>query len=291
MASPRGAAIEAKGSHLGPFTWFFIGRAIIRRGLAVVWPEEGPSMTRARALKQLVRDRAARTGERYTTARRHVLAGLAAPKAARPLAATASTGPMPVAKGAMSDARILEKTGHDLAYWFGVLDRFGAVEKGHTAAARHLYADLKVPGWYAQSITVSYERARGVRAVNQRVDGTYEMSASKSIDATSADIVRIITSRRLRRAWLIDVDAELAKALTAALDSKTSKGFSVRADGLATFRYNWGSTKVQWYIMPTKTGKMAVVVANGKLAGAEMLEQRRKLWRTALTALAAQFDD
>ncbi|MDO8678523.1 MAG: hypothetical protein Q7R30_08170 [Acidobacteriota bacterium] len=30
-------------------------------------------MTRARALKQLIRDRAAKTGERYTTARRHIL--------------------------------------------------------------------------------------------------------------------------------------------------------------------------------------------------------------------------
>ena len=30
-------------------------------------------MTRARALKQIIRTRAARTGERYTTARRHVL--------------------------------------------------------------------------------------------------------------------------------------------------------------------------------------------------------------------------
>ena len=30
-------------------------------------------MTRARALKQVIRARAAKTGERYTTARRHIL--------------------------------------------------------------------------------------------------------------------------------------------------------------------------------------------------------------------------
>ena len=33
-------------------------------------------MTRARALKQVIRARAAKTGERYTTARRHILKDL-----------------------------------------------------------------------------------------------------------------------------------------------------------------------------------------------------------------------
>ena len=35
-------------------------------------------MTRARALKQAIRTRAAKTGERYTTARRHLLKIVAA---------------------------------------------------------------------------------------------------------------------------------------------------------------------------------------------------------------------
>ena len=240
-------------------------------------------MTRARALKQIIRDRAAKTGERYTAARRHVLAQRSTP------ALQHSSTSAPVPKGALSEEKITEKTGHGFAYWFDVLDHFGAVEKGHTKAARHLYADHKVPGWYAQGITVTYERARGLRAVNQRVDGTYEMSASKVINAPTAEIVKTIVSKRHRRSWLIDVDPGLAKALTAAIDAKTSKGFTIRADGLGTFRYKWGTTTVQWYVTPTATGKKSVVVANGKLAGPEMLEERRKLWRTALQALAAQF--
>lgn len=247
-------------------------------------------MTRARTLKQIIRDRAAKTGERYTTARRHVLARQSTP-ARKHLSTSAPERSAPAAKGVLSDARITEKTGRPLAYWFDVLDRFGAVEKGHTKAARHLHADHHVPGWYAQGITVTYERARGVRAVNQRVDGTYEMSASKVIDAVTADIVNTISSKRRRGSWLIDVDPDLAKALTTALDSKSARGFRIRADGLGTFRYKWGTTTVQWYVTPTATGKKSVVVANGKLAGPEMLEERRKLWRTALKALAAQFAD
>ena len=130
-------------------------------------------MTRARALKQQFAPRAARTGERYTTARRHVLKSLE-PRVvpAERLACGRKAGGRRrhrTPKGGMSDAKYVERTGHGLDHWFSVLDQFGAVEKGHTAAARHLYETHGVDGWYAQGITVAYERARGVRGVNQRV--------------------------------------------------------------------------------------------------------------------------
>ena len=64
-------------------------------------------------------------------------------------------------RGSVTDEKAREKTGHGLDHWFAVLDRFGGVEKGHSASARHLHDDHGVPGWYAQGITVAYERARG----------------------------------------------------------------------------------------------------------------------------------
>ena len=76
-----------------------------------------------------------------------------------------------------------------------MLDRFGAVEKGHTAAARHLHEAHHVDGWYAQGITVAYERARGVRAVNQRRDGEYEVSVSKVVAADTTDVIKAFTER------------------------------------------------------------------------------------------------
>ena len=146
-------------------------------------------MTRARALKQLIRSRAAKTGERYTTARRHVLASLP-PRVDKPAAPAKAERVEPrAAKGAASEATIRQRTGHGLDHWFDVLDRFGAVQKGHTAAARHLATDHGVPGWYAQGITVAYERARGVRAVNQRCDGEFEVSVSKVVNAHTGTIV------------------------------------------------------------------------------------------------------
>ena len=102
-------------------------------------------MTRASALKQVIRARAAKTGERYTTARRHILKDLQQPHRSRRLVPSQrprhERHAAGSSKGSVSDAKSLEKTGHGLDHWFDVLDRFGAVEKGHTAAARHLYDD------------------------------------------------------------------------------------------------------------------------------------------------------
>jgi hypothetical protein len=186
----------------------------------------------------------------------------------------------------MSDAKFIERTGHDLDYWFAVLDRFGAVEKGHTATARFLVDAHNVDGWFAQSITVSYERARGVRQVNQRLDGGYEVSVSKTIPRPVRSIVEAITSARRRREWGRTVDPSLMQALGAALDSAASKGFVIRPDGLGRYRYAWDTTTVQFYLTP-KNGKTSVVVTNAKLKRAEMVDARRALWRGALASLAA----
>ena len=243
-------------------------------------------MTRARALKAVIRARAAKTGERYTTARRHVLKDLTS----RSLKSASPARPAPAAKGGLSDARTREKTGHGLDHWFAVLDRFGGPEQGHTALARHLYEEHAVPGWHSQGITVAYERARGVRDVNQRCDGEYEVSVSKVVNAAAADVVKALADARQRRQWSAGTDPDLVKALSAALGGKDAKGIVVRPDGLGRFRYKWGGTTVQLYLLP-KGKKVSIVATNSKLADAAMVEARRAVWRAALNALARRFAD
>ena len=239
-------------------------------------------MTRDRALKNIIRARAAKTGERYTTARRHVLAAMPrqVPPAEPPAALPASR------RSPVSDAKILEKTGHGLDYWFTVLDRFGGPGKGHTALARHLYDDHQVPGWHAQGITTAYERARGVRVVNQRCDGEFEVSVSNVVAGTVPALVKAFTSAPVRKKWIDRVDPELADALTAAVRQKGSKGFVVRPDGLGRFRYKWGATTVQLYLQPKLDRKVSVVVTHMKLLNAAAVEKSRREWKQALNAIA-----
>ena len=245
-------------------------------------------MTRAAALKKIIRARAAKTGERYTTARRHVLNELqqqpaTSPRTAKTTAPRAAT--TSASRGSVSDAKAVEKTGHGLAHWFEVLDRSGAVEKGHTAAARHLHDTHGVDGWYAQGITVAWERARGVRALNQRGDGAYEVSVSKVVAGSAADVIKAFRANSRRR-WMKGIDSHLVRALAVALDGPGSKGFVLRADGQGRFRYKWDGTTVQFYLLPKTDDKVSVVVTNTKLSRAAMVDERRTQWRTALNALA-----
>ena len=249
-------------------------------------------MTRARALKHAIRARAAKTGERYTTARRHVLNNLTlvspAPASAIPEPKTTRTPARKTSKrdSPISEAKFVEKTGHGFDHWFAVLDKFDAVKKGHTAAARHLYDAHGVPGWHAQGITVAYERARGVRVANQRCDGAFEVSVSKTIPGDAKAIIRVLTDPR-QRARLETSDKTLVRSLAEALAAPKSKGFVVRPDGLGRYRYNWGDTTVQFYMVPKPGSKMAVTVTNMKLASSDVVEARRVVWRELLNSLAA----
>jgi hypothetical protein len=256
-------------------------------------------MTRARALKQVIRARAEKTGERYTTARRHVLGELNPPPGnpkksndgpeSSSLPAIKKTPTAVSTKGGMSDATSLKKTGHDLAHWFAILDRFGGIEKGHTASATLLFEQHQVPGWYSQGIVVAYERARGTRVLNQKCDNTFEVSVSKVMPAKTAALVKSFTEAKQRKLWTIDADASLVKALEAGLKNAKSNGFIIKPDGQARFRFKWDHTTVQFNLYPKGPVKTSIVAQQMKLRDAGEVERYRALWKTAFGALAGAF--
>jgi hypothetical protein len=250
-------------------------------------------MTRARSLKKIIRTRAAKTGESYTTARRHVLAARAAsvasrtPTAKRPEPKPVAPAPKVTtkAKGAISDDRIRELTGHGLEHWFAVLDAFGAQTKGHTAAADYLYSAHGIPGWHAQGVTVAYERARGLRAVNQRCDGNYQVTVSKVVPVTVRELVGVIADRRRRSQWLKEADPALVEALSTALDGPGGKPFTIKDDNNARFRYRQGGGVVELRLTGRPGRKTSIVADSSKLARASDVDARRTAWRIVLDEL------
>jgi hypothetical protein len=228
-------------------------------------------MTRARSLKKIIRARASKTGESYTTARRHVLAARTITPVKPPERRET--------KGAVSDQKIRERTGHGLDHWFGVLDRFDALTKGHTAAADHLYSQHGVPGWHAQGITVAYERARGRRAVNQRSDGYYYVSVSKVLPVGLRDLVKILSNKRRRTGWIEEVDRDLAAAFAASLTGPEGKPFVIKDNGTARHRYKDGRTLVELHLEGRPGGKTSMVAVSSKLADAAAVDRHRSAWR------------
>lgn len=240
-------------------------------------------MTQQKKLKKAIRARSAKTGESYTSARRQVLLAREEPPAPPPPA------PKPPAKGGITDESVLKKTGHGLDHWFGVLDAFGATAKGHTAMAAYLHKEHGIPGWHSQGITVAYERARGLREVNQACTGKFQVSVSKTVPATVAEVVEALKSADRRAVWLEGADPGLVQALDAAFTSDKPREVKTKAD-YAWLRFPWDGRTVEIRITGKPKGA-SVVADNGDLPDATLVEQRRSQWRVALAGLRRHLGD
>jgi hypothetical protein len=238
-------------------------------------------MTEAKKLKQAIRARSAKTGESYTAARLQVLKA----RRKRALPPTPATAPPPARPAAatrsgLSEKAVVEKTGHGFDHWFALLDAFGAAAKGHTATARHLALEQGVPGWHAQGITVAYERARGLREVNQAAGG-FQVAVSKMVPVDLDTALAALRGAE-RKKWLAGADPALRRALEGAL-APGAKGL-VRGPKRSRVRYKWDATHVELVFEPRGTGT-SVVAANTKLRNAAQVAERRTQWRNVLDAL------
>ncbi len=84
----------------------------------------------------------------------------------------------------ISSEAIKKATGKSWQEWFTLLHQMKAGELSHKAIARKLYDEYKIAGWWAQGITVEFERAIGRREIGQTCDGDYQASASKTVTGT-----------------------------------------------------------------------------------------------------------
>jgi hypothetical protein len=163
------------------------------------------AVTEKRSFKRRVRERMSKTGESYTAARTQMAQKRDRVKAARTRLAAADER--------VSDAKIKEATGKKWDQWFSILDRGGARDKKHGEIARFLTDTHDVEGWWAQSITVGYERARGMRLKYQQSDG-FTISASKTIAVPLDVLFDAFVDGRKRKRWLTDRD-DVPEDLTA----------------------------------------------------------------------------
>ncbi|HJR15886.1 MAG TPA: hypothetical protein VJ808_03450 [Gemmatimonadales bacterium] len=61
------------------------------------------------------------------------------------------------------------------------LDRAKAYSWPHGQIATYVREKYRVSSWWSQTVTVGYERIKGLRAIGQRRDGSFEVSKSKTL--------------------------------------------------------------------------------------------------------------
>jgi hypothetical protein len=87
----------------------------------------------------------------------------------------------------LGDDALVAATGKPWAEWFAILDAAGATALTHPQIARLLQSEHGVPAWWCQMVTVGFEQARGMRLPGQRADGTFEVSASVTLEVSQQE--------------------------------------------------------------------------------------------------------
>jgi hypothetical protein len=226
-------------------------------------------MVQNKDFKRLVRARMRKTGESYTTARAHIQRKGVADLA--PVArASTPAAPDYAAIAGMSDAAIRGKTGRVWKEWVDALDSHGAAKLPHRDIAEIVNTDFGVGDWWTQTVTVGYERIKGLRARGQRRDGSYEASKSRTYAVPVAKLFDAWAATGARRRWLGETGV---KVRTATAPKSMRLGWS---DG----------TIVAVGFMPKGKGKSSVAVQHTKLPSRDAADRFRKYWSDRLDALA-----
>jgi hypothetical protein len=80
-----------------------------------------------------------------------------------------------------SDAVIRANTGRVWDDWCRAIDAWPGHHDGHAAVAAWLVTEHGLSGWWAQSVTVGWERLSGRRERHQVADGTYTANRSATL--------------------------------------------------------------------------------------------------------------
>ena len=223
-------------------------------------------MTTHKTLKRRVRARMDKTGERYTAARRNVTAAADAPG---PKAAVkpAVSAPPPV-----SDESVRKATGRGWDEWFAILDDAGAAGWKHPDIARWVVAEHGISGWWAQSVTVGFERARGLRAEHERPSG-FSLSATKTVHVPVEQLYEAFADAKQRNAWL---------GHAARVRSSTEP---------RTVNLDWGDgSRVAARFTAQGPAKSQVALQQDPLADASAVEDLRAFWRLRLADLKKRLE-
>jgi hypothetical protein len=168
-----------------------------------------------------------------------------------------------------SDAILKEKTGCTWERWVRALDHVQAYTWSHREIAKHVAEKYKVPGWWAQTVTVGYERIKGLRAIGQRRDGSFEANKSRTYAVPLVRLYRAWHDARTRAEWLPDVDLTVRTAI---------RGKSMRI--------TWPDrTSVAVGFASRGAGKSQVAIQHGNLADRAAAARMKQYWDERLNAL------
>ena len=221
-------------------------------------------MPRNKDQKRIIRTRMKKTGESYTAARAQILSK-PANRTSRQIKVDHA------ALAGMSDEKVAQKTGHTWREWTALLDADNASAMPHRDIATLVHEKHGIGEWWTQTVTVGYERIKGLRDRGQRRGGGYETTKSRTFNVPVDALFRAWADDRLRRQWIGPV--------------KTSVRTATAPKSL---RLQWpDGTIIALNFMAKGSMKSSVALAQTKLPSKSAADDARREWTARLDALAS----
>jgi len=169
-----------------------------------------------------------------------------------------------------SGEAVRHATGRDRDEWFALLDAWGATERRHRDIAAWLMGEHDVDNWWAQTLTVDYEQARGLRAPGGSRDGTFGVSTSMTVAVPVDRLFEAFVDAELREQWLSG----------AVMRERTSQpGRS------AHFDWEDGATRVIVGFTAKGKARSQAALLHERLPDARVAERMKFYWRERMAAL------
>lgn len=140
-------------------------------------------------------------------------------------------------------------TGRDQEAWNRHIAGLDVAESGHQRIVSYLYENEQLSYWWAQEITVAYEKSIGRRVTGQTQDGRFQLGVTRTIPVSSRRLWSLLTSSAFVARLLRDKEGSEEGSWTDAQDERLASLDLDREDAISAHTTTFASgshVRMRW---------------------------------------------
>jgi uncharacterized protein YndB with AHSA1/START domain len=192
----------------------------------------------------------------------------------------------------VTDAASKKDTGKTLKEWYAVLDAHGGAQQGRRNMRVFLYHEQKLPDWWAVTIAVEYERARGLKLKDGLAEG-YGICVTKTLDADKDKVFAAWSDAKDLGQWFSPGIKAQVEDKGAYSDSNGNRGTYLRVRTDKDLRFTWenpafsSASLVDVTFEDKGSGRTLLMVNHSRIQTRAEADGLRGAWGEALERLKA----
>jgi uncharacterized protein YndB with AHSA1/START domain len=195
----------------------------------------------------------------------------------------------------VTDAAAKKDTGRTLKEWFAFLDANDGLAKGRRNCVMLLYGEMGKQEWWATTVAVEYERAKGQLKKDGLLEG-YGICSTKTINAPPATVYAAWAEDKSFAKWFAGgLKAKVADSGTYE-DSDGNRGKFLRVRENKDLRFSWenpafsGPSLVDVAFDAKGTDRTLLVLNHSRIQTRAEADGLREAWGQALDRLKQQVE-